>query len=124
MTLISTIPTYRCDLAPRIAVTGDSAPSCVKILIVDDQPANLIALEVVLETLGHTIVRARSGDEALKCVLQDDFAVILMDVYMPGRDGFETAEIIRQRERSRYIPIIFLTALGMSEVHVSRGYSA
>src|SRR5687768_2331840 len=103
------------DLAPR--------QSEVKILIVDDQPANLVALEAVLEGLGHTLVKASSGEEALKCLLQDDFAVILMDVFMPGMDGFEAAEMIRQRERTRFTPIVFLTAIGKDETHVSRGYS-
>ena len=98
-------------------------PASVKILIVDDQPPNLLVLEAVLETLGHTLIRARSGEEALKCLLQDDFAVILLDVFMPGMDGFETAELIRQRKRSRYTPIIFLTAIGKSDTHISRGYS-
>ncbi len=92
--------------------------------MVDDQPSNLLVLEAVLENLGHKLVQARSGEEALKCLLLDDFAVILLDVFMPGMDGFETAELIRQRERSRYTPIIFLTAIGTSETHVSRGYSA
>ena len=95
----------------------------VKILIVDDQPANLLVLEAVLESLGHILVRARSGEEALKCLLKDDFAVILLDVFMPGMDGFETAELIRQRKRSHYTPIIFLTAIGKSDTHISRGYS-
>jgi serine phosphatase RsbU (regulator of sigma subunit) len=103
------------DLAPR--------ESEVKVLMVDDQPANLLALEAVLEGLGHTLVRANSGEEALKRLLQDDFAVILMDVFMPGMDGFETAQTIRQRERSRFTPIVFLTAIGKDETHVSRGYS-
>lgn len=116
-------PATRSDPAHRLAAElGDRAPQ-VKILIVDDQPSNLLVLEAVLESLGHTLVRARSGEEALKCLLQDDFAVILLDVFMPGMDGFETAEMIRQRERSRYTPIIFLTAIGISETHVSRGYS-
>src|SRR5687768_3590418 len=103
------------DLAPR--------QSEVKILIVDDQPANLVALEAVLEGLGHTLVKARSGEEALKCLLQDDFAVILLDVFMPGMDGFETAEFVRHRKRTRYTPIIFLTALGTSDTNIARAYS-
>lgn len=115
-----TLPSSRHAPGPS---TGTEVPaSRVKILIVDDQPANLLVLETVLEDLGHTLVRANSGEEALKCILQDDFALILMDVFMPGMDGFETAELIRRRERSRYIPIVFLTAVGMSETHVSRGY--
>ena len=94
----------------------------VKILIVDDQPENLLAAEAVLESLGQDVVRAQSGREALRHLLSDDFAVILLDVMMPEMDGFETAALIRPRERSRTTPIIFITALGRSEEHVFRGY--
>jgi serine phosphatase RsbU (regulator of sigma subunit) len=111
------------DLVRRMSVDFAPRGSEVKILIVDDQPANLLSLEAVLDGLGHTLVKASSGEEALKCLLQDDFAVILMDVFMPGMDGFEAAEMIRQRERSRFTPIVFLTAIGKDETHVSRGYS-
>src|SRR5438067_118726 len=83
----------------------------VNILLVDDRIDNLIALEAVLEDLGQNMVRAHSGKEALKCVLDQEFAVILLDVQMPDMDGFETAELMRSRERSRHIPIIFLTAI-------------
>ena len=103
---------------PVIAQT----PQRVKILLVDDQPENLLSAEAVLESLGQEIVRANSGREALRHLLTDDFAVILLDVMMPEMDGFETAALIRQRERSRTTPIIFLTALGRSEEHVFRGY--
>ena len=95
----------------------------VKILLVDDQPRNLMSLEAALEGLGQRIFKARSGKEALKHVLEHDFAVILLDVQMPEMDGFETAALIRQRERSRRTPIIFVTAVGKDESHVSRGYS-
>lgn len=94
----------------------------VKILVVDDQPDNLLSAEAVLESLGEEIVQARSGREALRHLLDSDFAVILLDVMMPGMDGFETATLIRQRDRSRHTPIIFLTALGKSEEHLFRGY--
>jgi two-component system sensor histidine kinase/response regulator len=94
----------------------------VKILVVDDQPENLLAAEAVLESLGQDVVRAQSGREALRHLLADDFAVILLDVMMPEMDGFETAALIRQRERSRTTPIIFITALGRSEEHIFRGY--
>src|SRR5438270_12229615 len=80
------------------------------ILLVDDHPANLLALEAVLADLGHTLVKARSGEEALRLLLGQDFAVVLLDVQMPGLDGFETATLIRSRERSRHTPIMFLTA--------------
>ena len=92
------------------------------ILIVDDRPEKLLALEAVLEDLGQTIVRAYSGREALRHVLVQDFAVILLDVNMPGMDGFETASLIRQRKSSEHVPIIFITAFG-DEMHAARGYS-
>jgi PAS domain S-box-containing protein len=95
----------------------------VNILIVDDRAENLLALEAILEPLGERLVRAHSGDEALKCLLTDEFAVILLDVQMPGLNGFETAELIKSRERTRYVPIIFLTAISKDEVYVFRGYS-
>jgi signal transduction histidine kinase len=94
-----------------------------RILLVDDEPANLAALEAVLSDLGGSLVRARSGREALRCLLKQDFAVILLDVRMPDMDGFETARLIRERQRSTYTPIIFLTAAHRDETHVARGYS-
>ena len=100
----------------------EEPPQQVKILVVDDQPENLLSAEAVLETLGETVVKAESGREALRHLLDNDFAVILLDVMMPDMDGFETASLIRQRERSRHTPIIFLTALGRSDEHIRRGY--
>ncbi|HLL87880.1 MAG TPA: response regulator, partial [Tepidisphaeraceae bacterium] len=91
------------------------------ILIVDDRPEKLLALEAVLEDLGQNIVRAFSGREALRQLLQQDFAVILLDVNMPGMDGFETAQLIRQRKSSEHVPIIFVTAFG-DDIHAARGY--
>ncbi len=105
----------------RDPATGPPMP--VKILLVDDEPKNLTALETVLAADDRTLVRADSGQEALRHVLQDDFAVVLLDVHMPAMDGFETAELIRGRERSRQTPIIFLTAAISGEVSVARGYS-
>ncbi|HLK57260.1 MAG TPA: response regulator [Chthonomonadaceae bacterium] len=99
-----------------------SDPS-VNVLLVDDHPENLVALESVLERLGVTLRKAHSGMEALKWILEEDFAVILLDVQMPDMDGFETATLIRARERSRHIPIIFLTAINKSETHIFQGYS-
>src|SRR5689334_12842614 len=93
----------------------------VNILIVDDKPEKVLALEAVLEELGQNIIRAYSGREALRSLLSDDFAVILLDVNMPGMDGFETAQLIRQRKTSEHIPIIFVTAFG-DEDHLTRGY--
>lgn len=95
----------------------------VSILLVDDHSENLLALEATLKGTGHTLVLARSGAEALRAVLRQEFALILMDVAMPDLDGYETAELIRRRERSRYTPIIFLTANVKSDTHVFRGYS-
>jgi len=93
------------------------------VLLVDDQPSNLIALGAVLGELGLNLVEARSGEEALRRVLDGDFAVILMDVQMPGMDGFETAALIRERDRSSRTPIIFLTAYESSQVQVFQGYA-
>src|SRR5258708_7260240 len=93
------------------------------ILLVDDHAANLLALEALLEPLDQTLVRAMSGEETLKCVTEQEFAVILIDVRMPGLDGFETASRIRQREQSRHTPIIFTTADGEYRDHAFRGYS-
>src|SRR3954453_7107560 len=94
----------------------------VKILLVDDQSENLLSAGAVLESLGQEVITAESGREALRRLLDHDFAVIILDVMMPEMDGFETAALIRQRERSRLTPIIFLTALGRSDEHMRRGY--
>jgi two-component system, sensor histidine kinase and response regulator len=92
------------------------------ILIVDDEPMNLLALEAILEPLGQEIVKAASGEEALRAVLSADYAVILMDARMPGMDGFEAATLIRNRDRSRNVPIIFLTANTTAQ-QAFRGYA-
>ncbi|MEA2429794.1 MAG: hypothetical protein QOI19_267, partial [Thermoleophilaceae bacterium] len=93
------------------------------VLLVDDQPENLLALEAVLKPLGLNTVRATSGEQALRRLLEEDFAAILLDVQMPNMDGFETAEYIKQRERTQHIPIIFLTAIDKERQQVFRGYS-
>lgn len=95
----------------------------VNILLVDDRPENLLALEAILEPLGQVLVRAKSGPDALRQVLALDFAVMLLDVQMPGMNGFEVAEIIKSRERSRTIPIIFLSAISKEDAYVFKGYS-
>ena len=95
----------------------------VSILLVDDRPENLLALEAILEPLGQELIRANSGAEALKRVLEVDLSVILLDVQMPGMNGFEVAEIIKSRERSRTIPIIFLSAISKEDAYVFKGYS-
>src|SRR5262245_33937796 len=112
------------DIAAAQALRQDPAPQDqdqVKILMVDDRPENLVALEAALDGLGEHLVKAESGKEALRACLDHDFAVILLDVKMPDMDGFETAAMIRDRERSKGTPIIFLTAL-KSEEHLFRGY--
>jgi PAS domain S-box-containing protein len=93
------------------------------VLLVDDQPENLLALDAVLKPLGLNTVRATSGEQALRRLLDEDFAAILLDVQMPNMDGFETAEYIKQRERTQHIPIIFLTAIDKERQEVFRGYS-
>jgi PAS domain S-box-containing protein len=94
------------------------------ILVVDDQPESLVALRTVLEPLGREVVTAPSGEEALKSLLQDDYSVIVMDVRMPGLDGFQTVELIKRRERHEDTAIIFLTAGDADADQVTRGYSA
>ena len=94
------------------------------ILLVDDRPENLLALEGVLEPLGQSLLSAHSGEDALRQLLHHDVALILLDVRMPGLDGFETASLIKQRERTRHIPIIFLSAISKDETQIFRGYSA
>jgi len=93
------------------------------ILLIDDQPANLLALDAILSDLGQHLVKANSATEALKHLMQEDFAVILLDIQMPEINGFEAADLIRAREKSRTTPIIFLTAQSRSEYHAAQVYS-
>jgi len=95
-----------------------------KVLLVDDRGDNLVAMQAVLTPLDCEVATASSGEEALKALLQDDFAVILLDVQMPGMDGFETARLIKARERTRSIPIIFVTAISTEPPNIHRGYAA
>ena len=95
-----------------------------KILLVDDRQQNLLALEAVLGSLDQTLVTASSGEEALRALLKDEFALILLDAQMPGMDGFETASRIKARVRTKDVPIIFLTAVDRDQQHAYRGYSA
>ncbi len=99
-----------------------TAEDKINILIVDDLPEKLLVLESILEELGENVVKAQSGAEALRLVLTHEFAVILLDVYMPGMSGFETAALIRQRRKSAHTPIIFITAF-TDEMHSAQGYS-
>ena len=101
---------------------SDPAEPCANVLLVDDQQANLLALHSVLAPLGHRLVQARSGEEALKALLLEDFAVVLLDVMMPGLDGFETARLIRQRPKTQHTPIIFITAAADQRDFVERAY--
>jgi signal transduction histidine kinase len=101
----------------------DLAEDRVSILLVDDRPDKLMALETILASLGQNLVLARSGAEALRFLLQQEFALIILDVSMPGMDGFETASLIRQRGSSELTPIIFISAINYSDTHLSRGYS-
>jgi signal transduction histidine kinase len=129
----SSIERPRCGLRPltdrgsrpdaRDPVTSPAGDTRPTVLAVDDQPSNLLALEGTLEPLGYRIVRANSGEEALKRLIEHDVVVILMDVHMPGLDGYQTTALIRQREQSRDIPIIFLTAVYNHLEHTHRGYA-
>ncbi|WP_262027759.1 response regulator [Microvirga sp. Mcv34] len=107
-----------------VSVRPPSDPIPAKILVVDDDPRNLIAVEEVLRSPGVEIVTADSGEGALRHVLKDDFAVILLDVQMPRLDGYEVASLIRNRPRSSRVPILFLTAFNKDDMHVFKGYSA
>ena len=113
------------DRPTALDSSDDPSPDSnrVNILLVDDQPANLLALEAMLQGLGQTLVKAESGREALRRLLTHDFAVILLDVKMPDMDGFETAALIRQRDKSRDTPIIFLTAADKTHTEAVRGYA-
>ncbi len=110
----------------RLGVSEDAASGearRARILLVDDIPANLVALQAILEPLEQELVLAHSGDEALLKLLQGDFACILMDVQMPGLTGLETAALIRSRERTRHIPLLFITALSREAAYITRGYA-
>src|SRR6476469_1861505 len=103
--------------------TKEPAEEKVSILIVDDRRDKMLAYETILAELNENVVCARSGKEALRCLLKQDFAVILLDVNMPVMDGFETAALIRQRPRSETTSFIFISDGTYTETHVSRGYS-
>jgi PAS domain S-box-containing protein len=111
--------------ATDVGLEGSSVSSHrdVDVLLVDDRQENLLALEAILDPLGLHLIRASSGEEALREVLRRELAVILLDVQMPGMNGFETAKVIKSRERSRHVPIIFLTAISKEEQYVFEGYS-
>jgi CheY-like chemotaxis protein len=112
-------------------LSGSSAPeapvltarSPVPILVVDDNPAKRLSLKAILAPLGYLLVEAESGTEALRCVMAQDFAVILLDICMPIMDGFETAALIRQRRQSEMTPIIFITAFKNDEIDQANRYA-
>ncbi|PVE22107.1 hybrid sensor histidine kinase/response regulator [Microvirga sp. KLBC 81] len=112
------------DLKPQVLARATSNPVPAKILVVDDDPRNLVAVEEILRAPGIEIVTADCGEAALRHVLKHDFAVILLDVQMPRLDGYEVAGLIRNRSRSSRVPILFLTAFNKDDMHVFRGYSA
>jgi CheY-like chemotaxis protein len=95
-----------------------------RILLVDDRPENLVALEAILSSLDQILVPVRSGEQAIQAVLDDEYAVVLLDIMMPGMDGFETATQIKRHAKSRDVPIIFLTAATMQPEQAFRGYAA
>src|SRR5436190_22871461 len=105
-----------------IEPAGQEDEEKVNVLLVDDRADKLLALQAVLRELNQNVVVAKSGKEALRALLQMEFAVILLDVSMPGMDGFETASLIRQRPATEHTPIIFVTSMNQSENHVARGY--
>jgi len=125
--LLATSSGSQVQFEPVPARDGSSktAPPVPKanILLVDDRADKLMAIEAIISCLDQNVVKARSGKEALRQLLQQDFAVILMDVSMPTMDGFETASLIRKRSSSEHTPIIFITSINTSENHVSKGYS-
>src|SRR3954468_3355339 len=93
-----------------------------RVLLVDDDERNLLAISTVLEDVAEVVV-ANSGEEALRQLLKGEFAVILLDVYMPGMDGYETAQIIRSRDQTKRVPIVFLSAVNKEDQHLIRGYA-
>ena len=111
--------------APRSVSTTDQADAAREyVLLVDDRDDNLLALRAVLEPLGYELLTAKSGSEALRTLLSHDASVIVLDVQMPDMDGFETAALLKSREATRSIPILFLTAVGLSVEHELKGYEA
>ncbi len=124
---VTMIPNDRAEPPPpkvaKVTVNGSHVISKANILLVDDRSDKLLAIEAILEPLEQNLVKAHSGKEALRHLLKQDFSVILLDVAMPGMDGFETAAMIRKRPRSEHTPIIFVTSISNSENNVFQGYS-
>ena len=120
--MLSAVDAFRDQTGSPAGEDTMSVSSVASILIVDDDRRNLMALQELLQGLGQNLVLADSGEEALRCVLKQEFAVILLDVRMPGVDGFETARLIRERQRSRHTPVIFVTAATEEVGSMFRGY--
>src|SRR5919108_4965438 len=106
------------DMEPNVRITATRNGAKVNVLIVDDSQDSLIALEAILGGIDRNVVKASSGEEALKYLLKEDVGVILLDVKMAGMDGYETAAIIRERDKTRDVPIIFLTAYNREDADV------
>src|ERR1700761_8476838 len=104
-------------------MVSETAGEKVNILLVDDQPARLLTYESILGELGHNLVTARSGTDALGRLMADEYAVVLLDVNMPGMDGFEVASMIHEHPRFEKTPIIFITGVHISELDRLRGYT-
>src|ERR1700746_1367356 len=119
------MPDFAPDIArpPAVPAGEHGLDRRAGILLVDDHVENLIALEAVLEPLGERVVTAESGEEALRALLHEEVAVILLDVRMAGMDGVETARIIRSRPRTRHIPIIFMTAQASDVEDIALAYA-
>ena len=100
----------------------DSTDETVKLLLVDDEPGNLDALETILDSRGYMLIRARSADDALFAILQNEFAAIILDIKMPGTNGLELARLIKQRKRSQHVPILFLSAYSLDEKEILQAY--
>ncbi|MDV3457139.1 response regulator [Sphingomonas sp. HF-S4] len=116
------LPTRTATIAEALVIDPHAAEDRAKVLVVDDDERNLLAITHVLEDVAEVVV-ATSGEEALRQLLKTEFAVILLDVYMPGIDGYETAQIIRSREQTKRVPIVFLSAVNKESEHLLRGYS-
>ena len=113
------------ERAARAGATAQPAADApINILIVDDEPKNLTVLETVLDSPGYRLVRAQSADEALLALVAEEFALLILDIRMPGMTGFELAQTIKRRKKSARIPIIFLTAYYNEDQHVMEGYGS
>ena len=132
MTKISKLISERAKVpALSLHVGGQEEPAALKvdqgpinILIVDDEPANLIVLETVLDDPGYRLVRAQSPEQALLTLVEEEFALLILDIRMPGMTGFELAQLIKQRKKTAGVPIIFLTAYYDKEQHEVEGYGS